>query len=715
MKHSLLFILYSILPLLFLTSKISAQEFQTINEPSKNKTYNNAVALADQAITALKQGEYPTADSLIKLSIQLYPTLRSLDYSLEIGKLFDWKTANFFVEQVLTAIHNYPDKNIQVLEPYPSGFEDGKFIRKINNYDKAHASLFFIHQQFQNNQLLGSKQGIVQGLQALKNLQVTPFKKSKVPNIDIGQLVYNSLLITCYMYEKDITNAIATVKKNHITGNDVSDLIQLFWIHFVAEQYEKCEELLEDIPYEEAKNISAFILYTQLAETAKAEFYYTKLPENSKQFTSVIYYWGLCLQQNKKYEQSIVNFKTALTKVDTIIGINIIVDKWPIYKSLADSYQSMGDFQRARDNYQIALLYDSTYTEATEALRKMNTVYHQEDKEGPEIFLTEPNSQRGLEIVSANDKTLIKGYTRDISGTSNVIINNLPAYVQKNGDFWAEVPLQNNTITIEAIDQKGNRSIKIINVKTEVNTLADNSTEEPISSTNYCLLIAAQNYQDIQIPSLSNPVADAIKLKRIIKEQYGFQENHISTLFNPSLHDLNRMLKELASILNPDDNLLIFYAGHGIWSEKEKKGYWLLTDAEYNVPSSWASNKDILNLIAGIPSRNILLISDACFSGSVFKTRSLTKNTAVQNLKNKISRVAITSGNDSEVPDESIFMKYLIKALSDNKEQTVSAQNLFVNHIIEAVMNSTETEPRYGTLEEAGHIGGDYIFQKNKQ
>jgi hypothetical protein len=37
---------------------------------------------------------------------------------------------------------------------------------------------------------------------------------------------------------------------------------------------------------------------------------------------------------------------------------------------------------------------------------------------------------------------------------------------------------------------------------------------------------------------------------------------------------------------------------------------------------------------------------------------------------------------------------------------------MFVNHIIEAVMTETKTEPRYGTLELAGHIGGDYTFEK---
>ncbi|MBK6992321.1 MAG: hypothetical protein IPH34_11040 [Chitinophagaceae bacterium] len=84
--------------------------------------------------------------------------------------------------------------------------------------------------------------------------------------------------------------------------------------------------------------------------------------------------------------------------------------------------------------------------------------------------------------------------------------------------------------------------------------------------------------------------------------------------------------------------------------------------------------------------------------------------TAIQKINEKISRVAITSGNDTEVPDKSVFMKYLVKALSENKEKYMTAQKMFINQIIEAVMTETKTEPRYGTLELAGHVGGDYIF-----
>jgi hypothetical protein len=57
-------------------------------------------------------------------------------------------------------------------------------------------------------------------------------------------------------------------------------------------------------------------------------------------------------------------------------------------------------------------------------------------------------------------------------------------------------------------------------------------------------------------------------------------------------------------------------------------------------------------------------------------------------------------------------MKYLIKALSENKEKFLTAQKMFITQIIEAVMTESKTEPRYGTLELAGHVGGDFIFIK---
>ena len=37
---------------------------------------------------------------------------------------------------------------------------------------------------------------------------------------------------------------------------------------------------------------------------------------------------------------------------------------------------------------------------------------------------------------------------------------------------------------------------------------------------------------------------------------------------------------------------------------------------------------------------------------------------------------------------------------------------MFITRILEAVITEMRTEQRYGTLELAGHLGGDFIFYK---
>jgi hypothetical protein len=71
-----------------------------------------------------------------------------------------------------------------------------------------------------------------------------------------------------------------------------------------------------------------------------------------------------------------------------------------------------------------------------------------------------------------------------------------------------------------------------------------------------------------------------------------------------------------------------------------------------------------------IKSKHTLLITDACFSGSIFKTRSVEAAILKrfhEMYKDK-SRKAMTSGNLTEAPDKSVFVKYLIKTLEENNE-----------------------------------------------
>jgi hypothetical protein len=69
----------------------------------------------------------------------------------------------------------------------------------------------------------------------------------------------------------------------------------------------------------------------------------------------------------------------------------------------------------------------------------------------------------------------------------------------------------------------------------------------------------------------------------------------------------------------------------------------------------------------------------------------------------------MTSVTLSEVTDESVFMKYLLKQLQENEDLYLSSEQLF-SKIKMAVMNNSKTIPQFGTIQDTGDEGGDFIF-----
>ncbi|MDX2305761.1 MAG: caspase family protein [Microscillaceae bacterium] len=226
----------------------------------------------------------------------------------------------------------------------------------------------------------------------------------------------------------------------------------------------------------------------------------------------------------------------------------------------------------------------------------------------------------------------------------------------------------------------------------------------------YALIIAVQNYQDEGIRDLANPLQDAGALSEVLQSSYLFKPENTITLQDPTRGEIIQTFDDLSRKLNPLDNLLIFYAGHGYWDEKLAQGYWFPSDAQKNYRSNWLSNADLATYIGGIKTKHTLLITDACFSGSIV-TRSAFENapSSIRNLYRLNSRKAMTSGSLQEVPDVSVFTKYLIKALQENTEQYISAGQIY-NYLQVPVLSNTNTNPQHSVIQNTGHEGGDFIF-----
>jgi hypothetical protein len=340
------------------------------------------------------------------------------------------------------------------------------------------------------------------------------------------------------------------------------------------------------------------------------------------------------------------------------------------------------------------------------------------DKKGPEIVIIEPKINRDLVIRSKAKSITIKGTISDSSRVKYTTVNGTP--INLAGKFFSKTLTSDKQllpVKIQSIDEYGNIGTRefVVEMPADVPVVAE--TPEVASNLEnvgnyFALIIGINHYTDKRIPQLDNPIRDARTLKNILIQKYTFESNNIIHLENPNRKEIYKALSEIRTLIGKNDNLLLFYAGHGFYDKDMDSGYWLPSDSEKDIKSEWISFDDVIHHLRAIGSKHTLVISDACFSGGFLKERSVTlSDKAMYDLYQVPSRKVITSGNLTTVPDESVFMKYLVKTLSENQNKYLTEENLFEKIKI-PVVNNSETTPLIGVLSKTGDEGGNFIFIK---
>jgi hypothetical protein len=341
-----------------------------------------------------------------------------------------------------------------------------------------------------------------------------------------------------------------------------------------------------------------------------------------------------------------------------------------------------------------------------------------EDKQPPVIKILSPDMSRGFKQIVQDETIEITGSASDESGLFEILVNGTPASINNDGAFYARISLSqgSNKITVIAKDKKMNTASESFYIERQ--SINENISLKPeiLDNGNYhALIIGIQEYLDPNLIDLNEPLNDAQKLYNTLTQNYKFETQNVILLQNPTRDEITMALEKYFKTLGESDNLLIFYAGHGYWDEKFKQGYWLAADSRVDNRGTWLSNGTIRDYMRAISCKHSLLITDACFSGGIFKSREAFPDAskAVNELYKLPSRKAMTSGAMNEVPDKSVFLQYLIKRLDENQQKYLSSEELFASFKIAVINNSPQNQvPQFGEIKETGDEGGDFIFIK---
>ena len=223
----------------------------------------------------------------------------------------------------------------------------------------------------------------------------------------------------------------------------------------------------------------------------------------------------------------------------------------------------------------------------------------------------------------------------------------------------------------------------------------------------YAVVIGEGQYQKFE--SLPTAVNDARSVDQLLQQKYGFTVTRLENATAPRILDA---IRAAGKQMTPNDNLLIFYAGHG--ELKNEKGYWKPVDADFEM-TNWISPAMIKDAMIDQPSKRTLIIADSCYSGAIARGSLMN----AKDRESKKSRLVLSSGGIAPVIDSadgqhSLFTRALLDVFSDSKSNVLDVESAFPRireRVVDAARRAgRDQNPQLSVMAEVGDEGGSFFF-----
>ncbi len=350
---------------------------------------------------------------------------------------------------------------------------------------------------------------------------------------------------------------------------------------------------------------------------------------------------------------------------------------------------------------------------------------------GQQIEIISPALKRGAAAIEEKSFVLVARYSGTAKAFKAVVDGEIVG-VDANGQFRHEIR-----------DTGGKLSIQVRVLGLTFETLAAtevklrDAEEQPLIATaarKLALVIANQAYASEAFPTLKTPAADADAVADVLTRRYGFATaiGSGADQLNLNLRDaskaqIQQVLFELRRRLTPEDQLIVYYAGHGE-NDPDLGAFWVPSDGQPKADFTWIAAEEITRELKRMNAGSILVISDSCYAGGLSRggVEEKIPDEARERYLAKASRLKarqlMASGGVEPVADgggsgHSVFAKALIEALSAMPDKSFTASELFEQKVKPAVISAANAlsegqTPGFNRIARAGdEPGSEFVFQ----
>ncbi|WP_284198633.1 caspase family protein, partial [Azospirillum oryzae] len=304
----------------------------------------------------------------------------------------------------------------------------------------------------------------------------------------------------------------------------------------------------------------------------------------------------------------------------------------------------------------------------------------------------------------------LRGIVADSANLAEARVNGRWVFIDEKGQFRTSIPVEPGATeaTLTMTDEAGKTTEQRIAIDSAA---AAPDPAAPPKPRKIALMIAVDSYRDGAIPALSTPGADIKAVAQALNDHLGYETR---TLRNPTKAQIGEALRKLGREVGEQDQVMVYYAGHGYELAETGTGYWLPADAETTSARNWVSNNDIGRFLSRMPAKHVMVVSDSCYSGAFTKEQKIdaSRLASEQEIRQRRSVMALSSGGDEPVADGEVNSPFAValkkRVLGLPKDSNGYA---LYQEVRQDVTSEAPQTPQYGVIRTAGYDeGGDFIL-----